>query len=186
MTAIWFTSDLHLGHRKVADIRGFGNETDEHDGAIADNWTSVVRTDDQVWVLGDIAVSNPAAALELIDSLPGIKHLIAGNHDAVHPMHRDAHKWQAAYLAVFASVQPFARRKHAGRDVLLSHFPYSADRDATRYPQWRLPDLGDLLLHGHTHSTERYTSPREIHVGVDAWGLAPVLLDELMWPPRRL
>lgn len=172
---VWFTSDLHLGHRFVAATRGF-DSVSEHDDAIRDGWASVVGKGDDVWVLGDLAVSAPESALATIASLPGRKHLIAGNHDRCHPMHRDAHNWQPRYLSAFASVQPFARRKIAGRDVLLSHFPYRSDRDEVRYLQYRLRDEGEWLLHGHLHS-DNSGEGREIHVGVDAWGLAPVDLD---------
>ena len=116
---------------------------------------------------------------------PGTKHLIAGNHDSVHPLHEDAHKVLPAYLEVFASVQQSARRKLAGQQVLLSHFPYldGADsgegRAARRFDQWQLPDCGAWLLHGHTHSAGRRSGPRGIHVGLDAWGLTPVSIDQI-------
>lgn len=62
------------------------------------------------------------------------------------------------------------RRRIADQVVLLSHFPYgNRDRGAPRYLQYRLPDLGEWLLHGHTHSNERQLG-KEIHVGWDAWG----------------
>ncbi len=39
---VWFTSDLHIGHRKVAGIRGFWSEdvedTAAHDAKLAENW----------------------------------------------------------------------------------------------------------------------------------------------------
>lgn len=175
---VWFTADLHLGHRLMADKRGY-ESTAAHDAAIADGWRRDVRRDDQVWVLGDLAMSNPAAALTLVAGLPGRKHLILGNHDTAHPMHRRANKHQAAYLAVFDSAQLAARRRIGGQDVLLSHFPYTADRELLRYPQWRLPNLGAWLLHGHTHLPEVRTGPREIHVGVDAWGLSLVRLETI-------
>lgn len=179
MGSIWFTSDLHLGHRLVAGHRGFADVT-EHDEVVTQNWQKVVHKDDQVWVLGDIAVSSPAGALALLADLPGQKHLISGNHDGCHPMHRDSHKRVAAYLDVFASVQPFARRRIDGAEVLLSHFPYTTDRGfEARYPQYRLLDLGKWLLHGHTHLPERRTGDHEIHVGLDAWGLCPVRLDQI-------
>jgi calcineurin-like phosphoesterase family protein len=177
----WLCADLHLGHRLVADLRGFSDDVAAHDAAICDNWAKVVSPKDQVWVLGDLAVSNPTAALALVGTLPGTKHLITGNHDPVSPIHRDSHKWQRRYLDVFESVQAYAKRRHAGRTVLLSHYPYTTDRGfEARYPQWRLPDLGERLFHGHTHSKEQVTSGREVHVGLDAWSLEPVMLDEAM------
>ena len=181
MTA-WFTSDLHFGHLKVSEIRGFGTPM-QHDFALIKNWERVVRKNDQVWVLGDLAVSSPTRALEIVAALPGRKHLISGNHDACHPMHRNSHKYLRRYLEAFDSVQPFARRRIEGREVLLSHFPYDRDRHDVRYTQYRLRNEGKWLLHGHTHGSERLSlvpeTAREIHVGVDAWGLAPVSLDTI-------
>jgi calcineurin-like phosphoesterase family protein len=170
--SVWFTSDLHFGHRFVAGLRGF-EDPDEHDAHLVEQWTRRVGKHDQVWVLGDLAVSSPTRALDLVQTLPGVKHLIAGNHDGCHPMHRDSHRQQAKYLSAFASVQAFARRRIDGTEVMLSHFPYVKDRGEARYMQYRLRDEGAWLLHGHTHGPERQEG-REIHVGVDAWDFAPV------------
>lgn len=157
-----------------------------HDEILAEHWDSVVRKDDIVWVLGDISSGANQAqrdALAWIQQRPGIKHLIAGNHDGVHPLHRDSHRWLPVYLdGAFATVQMAAKRRVALREghvsAFLSHFPYEADRGATRYPEWRLRDMGNYLLHGHTHAPEKFCG-REIHVGVDAWGFRPVPLDEI-------
>jgi len=195
MGRVWFTSDLHLKHAKVAELRGF-NSTEEHDQAIVDNWRSVVnpKADDQVWVLGDIAASAPGYALDVIHSLPGTKHLILGNHDAAHPMHRNAHHKLRQYLWAFESVAMAARRRIEGEEVLLSHFPYRRDRHEARHSQWRLRDEGLPLLHGHTHGEERLTlegstvdnpfgwllggKPTvEFHVGLDAWDMQLVPLE---------
>lgn len=182
VSGVWFTSDLHIGHRLVSGLRGF-ETTDEHDAQIADRWSAAIRPTDQVWVLGDLAVSSPKGALALLAKLPGVKHLIAGNHDPIHSMHRESHKHFAAYMEVFASVQTFARRKVAGSYVMLSHFPYGhdarhlqADGGVDKYAPYRLRDEGLWLLHGHTHTAARVDG-REIHVGVDAWNLSPVPLD---------
>ena len=177
---VWLTSDQHFGHRLVSGLRGFGEDTAAHDQALCDNWADTVRAGDQVWVLGDLAMGRPDAALAMLGKLPGVKHLIPGNHDTCHPMHRESFKHQRAYMDVFESVQMAARRKVNGQVVLLSHLPYTTDRGfEARYPQWRLPDLGEWLFHGHTHSKEQVTSGHELHVGVDAWDLKPVSLETL-------
>lgn len=187
VSSIFYTSDLHLGHEKVAGYRGFKCSAD-HDYELGERWRNQVTDRDHVWILGDLCLHDLDYALAFIKNLPGTKHLVWGNHDAGHPMHRNAHKQQRRYLDVFDSVQPFARRKIAGEDVLLSHFPYERDRDEMRYGQWRLRNEGAWLLHGHTHGPERATvdsyelrnwrtgeavkktyRSREIHVGVDAW-----------------
>ncbi|WP_226863354.1 metallophosphoesterase [Mycolicibacterium baixiangningiae] len=180
----WFTSDLHLGHTLVSGVRGF-DTTEAHDDELALRWDARIRPLDGVWVLGDISGGGRGSqrrALEWLAERPGSKHLIAGNHDGVHPMHRDAHKALPAYLDVFASVAQSARRKIAGYEVLLSHFPYAGtagnEGAGGRYDQWRLPDIGSWLLHGHTHSSTR-REQQSIHVGLDAWGLTPVSVEEI-------
>lgn len=182
MSNVFFTSDLHFGHRKAAEHRGFDDVT-EHDETLFNNWRNVVADDDIVWVLGDIAASSPTYALSILAELPGTKHLILGNHEQAHPMHRDAHKHLRKYLDVFESVAQSARRRMPdGTEVMLSHFPYERDRGPARHMQWRLRNEGAWLLHGHTHGSERVTrfgrpQVSEVHVGVDAWDMTPVSLE---------
>jgi len=180
MTGIWHTSDLHLRHRKVAELRGF-QSVDEHDALLAERWDRMVRPQDEVWVHGDVTGrrGDETYALAWIAARPGIKHLIAGNHDPCHGMHLGAHKVLPVYLEVFASVQQTAVRKIAGQRVLLSHFPYADEHgdhtETLRYPEYRLPDTGRWLLHGHTHSSVARRG-RQLHVGVDAHDMRPVPL----------
>jgi calcineurin-like phosphoesterase family protein len=173
---VFFASDTHFCHALVAGLRGFAS-TQEHDEAIIERWNSVVRPGDMVWHLGDVGVGNELGILAVATHLNGAKHLVAGNHDRCWPGHRDARKHQRRWLEVFESVQAFAKVRIEGRTVLLSHLPYDGGGDHTteeRYPQFRLPDLGGWLIHGHTHQPERIDGPRSIHAGLDAWGLYPV------------
>jgi Predicted phosphoesterase or phosphohydrolase len=190
----WYTSDLHIGHFLVADLRArvleltFDDPRQAiawHDQMLAANWDAIVRRDDQVWILGDLSCGGrmvQAAALAWLAQRPGEKHLVSGNHDTCWPGHRNAHKEQRLYLnSGIASVQPFARHRINGHEVLLSHFPYVGDHSETdRYDQYRLRDEGRYLLHGHTHSRDQVSNDRQIHVGVDAWDFRPVNLDQIM------
>jgi len=188
MTSVLFTSDLHLGHKFVSELRVESElikAWEEHDERICDLWNDTVTKRDQVWVLGDLSLKRSVTALQypldVMRKLPGTKHFVSGNHDAVHPMHREAHQFQRAYLEVFESVQPYARRRIDKEDVLLSHFPYADDHSyQPRYNTYRLKDDGKKwLLHGHTHKSEKVTSDHEIHVGVDAWEMKPVDVSEV-------
>lgn len=179
MTKTWFTSDLHVGDPFVADLRGFSS-TAAHDGRLSHSWDLQVGLEDKVWVLGDISSGKDEEeqlnALRWIADRPGRKYLITGNHDGAHPRHHDSYRWQKRYLQVFECVQPFARRRVGHHRVLLSHFPYAGDGEGLRdmperYTQFRLPNFGDWLLHGHTHCSEKVRS-RSIHVGPDAWDLS--------------
>lgn len=196
MSEIFYTSDLHIGHRLVAGVRGFWDEdimfenttetgalpldpmerfeavpdTEEHDAWLADLWDSVVGPKDQVFVLGDISINGGQHALDWIAARPGTKHLIAGNHDPVGPWDRRSLRLQPLWLQYFETIQPFLRRKLNGISFLLSHFPYMPyDRVEPRFEQYRLPDLGLPLVHGHVHSDQKFEYPNQMHVGIDAW-----------------
>lgn len=186
MSKVFYTSDLHFGHRKVAELRGFWTP-EEHDYAIVEQWNDQVTKHDTIYVLGDIALSSHKYALDILKDLPGHKHLISGNHDIVHPMHTRGHSKAEMdrWFETFDTIQPFLRKKLNNTDVLLSHFPYpeagdGSHREGARYEQYRFPDLGRPLIHGHTHGKEtihdsQYSSDwttikNQFHVGWDAWG----------------
>lgn len=188
MSNVFFTSDPHWFHRLITRLRGFGEgeaAVQAHNAALMEAWCDTISADDIVWVLGDLTCSDGAVPnmLNIMRSLPGRKRLVWGNHDPGHPMHSDAMKWQKKYLEVFEYVTPFAtvkvpvRENEKRQKVLLSHFPYTLDHthDA-RFEQWRLRDEGEYLLHGHTHSSIKVSSRRELHVGADAWAMKPVSL----------
>ncbi len=203
MSRTWFTSDLHFSHKLVAQLRGFVRlagphdhvddgtvegcpgcfgevgDTEAHDATIIENWNRVVKPEDVVWVLGDVGMGHLPRFADQLDQLWGRKHLITGNHDDPWPGNRDSFKYQRSWLERFESVQPFARKKIDGITVLLSHFPYEGDHtDEERCLQYRLRDYGEWLLHGHTHWKHRqWHDGRQIHIGLDAWELAPVPME---------
>lgn len=178
----WYISDLHLGHKLVSELRGF-DSTADHDEAVIES-LAPVTSGDALWVLGDVTCTSDKDKLHnllgLLGRHPARKHLIAGNHDAVHPMHRESYKWLSLYGTVFDSVQAFARMRVPGNDqgvpkrsVLLSHFPFTGDHGPDRYAQYRLRDEGLPIVHGHTHSSEMLSrSPAgglQINVCWEAW-----------------
>lgn len=169
-----FTSDTHIGHLLVARKRGF-ETVEEHDTAIITRWNEEVQDDDLVLLAGDAVMGTRRLTLPKFKLMKGHKILIAGNHDDCWPGHNNGWTRMRAYLEVFEYIQPFMRITIDGQSVLISHFPYENDSTQTpRFTQFRLRDEGNWLLHGHTHSTTRRTSDREIHIGMDAWGLRPV------------
>lgn len=174
----WFTSDQHFSHNNIALLRGFEN-AEEQDAYLIKKWYENIGPNDIVYMLGDVtglaSGDNLIGLLEMIATLPGRKRLIFGNHELPASIHKDAWKYQKLYLNYFESVQDFAKIKMDGKEILLSHYPYSGDHtELDRYSQFRLPNLGRWLLHGHTHMNNRLHDGKQIHVGVDAWGFAPV------------
>lgn len=195
---IRYTTDTHVGHRLVARSRGFvvsngeteyhrgqwvpKADTKAHDDFLADYWDSTVKENDVTIVGGDISINGNQYALDWHAARPGIKVLVAGNHDKVHPRNRDAHKHFAAWSKVFTGgIFTFMRGRLAGKEFLISHYPYLGTGQEghelleARDPQYRLPDMGVPLLHGHTHGKERdHISDKgtpQLHIGLDAWDM---------------
>lgn len=184
----WLTADLHLGHARVAELRGF-TSVEEHDDTIMANLGKMVQPGDRLWILGDISSGSEDGqrhALRVLDShlFGRPMHLISGNHDSVHPMHSKAHKRWARHGEVFSSVQSVASMKFAGERAILHHMPYDGDHtDTDRFEQWRVRDVGATIIHGHTHADFPLSTSREgttqLCVSLDAWGMEPVAKETL-------
>lgn len=182
MANVFFVSDTHFSHAMVAEIRGF-ESIEAHDEHLIEAWNAVVTKRDHVWHLGDLTLKNPTAIEHLVNRLNGIKHLVLGNHDRAHPIFKNSHNALKKYAPMFETVQLFARRRISGKEVLLSHYPYSGDHGEDRHLQFRLRDTGISLLHGHTHANNVLTLSTplrtpQVHVGVDTWG-RPVAQEEV-------
>lgn len=183
--ATYFTSDTHLSHLKVSEIRGFSS-IEEHDDAIIGNINSVVHPGDTFYMLGDIVMGGWRKTAPLVQNINGNKICILGNHDRPAPNNSNGHSYIEEFKALcgFVSVVSFARISAEGQGLMLSHYPYdNAPGDAenlNEFDQYRLRDTGRTLLHGHTHSNEQVSvslaGTKQIHVGLDAWGLKPVSL----------
>lgn len=178
----FFTADLHLGHARISELAGrpFSN-VPVMNASLVKAWNSRVTEQDTVWVLGDVCMGPIAESLNLISLLNGHKILVPGNHDRCWEGHgKRALDWDVRYRAAgFDHIyQPpvLSDFDVNGSPVLLSHFPYrgdSGDHTTDRYADHRPEDLGNWLLHGHTHGRWRQRG-RMIDVGVDAWGGRPV------------
>jgi calcineurin-like phosphoesterase family protein len=156
---VFFTADTHFGDHRTLNIhkRPFASVA-EMDAAIVERWRAVVRPEDEVWHLGDVARS--AAQLPILAELPGIKHLVRGNNDP------DA----VAQAPLWASVAPYAELELDGHRLVLCHYPFRS---------WNGQHKGAIDLHGHSHGRLK-PIPRQFDVGVDARDFAPVTLAELL------
>jgi len=180
----WFTADLHFGHVNIIRYcaRPFASVA-EMDDALVARWNDVVADDDEVYVLGDVALGPIAATLPLVGRLRGTKLLVPGNHDRCWPGHGPkAEGWVERYLdAGFAAVLPeVVELQLGGTAALACHFPYRGDSHAEeRFLPHRPTDDGRVLLHGHVHTSWRVDG-RQINVGCDVWEYRPVAEAELI------
>ncbi len=190
---VYFISDPHFFHPLVSRNHNFWTldrdgiqvgDPEMHNLVLEDNWTSLIKPKDTVYLLGDISVRKEAQALQLLRRLHGKKHLISGNHDETHTgvwptRYKEAVK---RFDSTFETIQDELILEIAGKPVTLNHFPYwsygdGPNRPTARYQNLRPAETRDsILLHGHTHGNEREHG-RQFHVGLDAWGLKPVPLE---------
>ena len=172
-----FTADLHLGHANIIRYSGRPFRDLEHmNRALVDNWNDIVDSDDEVWILGDLALGRLDDSLPLVAKLRGHKTLLCGNHDRCWDGRPDAAKWLARYEAVGidAVVHGNVETVIGGLPVVCSHFSYEGDQyDRGRFDRYRPADNGGVLLHGHVHEQWRRKG-RQINVGVDVSDFRPV------------
>lgn len=180
----FWTSDQHFGHANIIKYceRPF-TDVQEMNESLVTRWNEVVAYDDEVWVLGDVAMGRIEDSLRLIHRLNGTKVLVAGNHDRCWAgAGRRAQAWVSKYLdAGFDQVlQGWIPIRIGEFDALACHLPYEGDsHDEDRYTALRPPDTGKILLHGHVHDAWKVNG-RMVNVGVDAWDYRPVGDDDVL------
>lgn len=164
---IWFTSDWHLGETRIGDInkgefnpffRPF-NSVVEQDTTIINGINAVVKEDDTLYHIGDVAVTDEAVSqLELIFCKNMI--LIEGNYDTprlelLKPYFKEILPNADVYLP--DSILP----------TFLTHCPVASRKDA-------------FNIVGHIHGL--WTVKRNmINVSTDAWHFKPVSEKEIVF-----
>ena len=181
MSEIWFTSDLHIMHNKgfLYEPRGFTNEKDMCE-ALVENWNKVVKPEDTVYDLGDMALSDVETATKYISKLNGRHFWIQGNHDTDNKIDYIINKcWDKVYYCGWAQVF-----KHGKYRFYLSHYPtLTANFDTGKHFSQNV-----INLHGHIHSKNNWmipTNPFIYHVGVDSHNCTPVHIDEILSDIRQ-
>ena len=164
---IYFTSDLHLGHRGIIEMqnRPFEN-IQEMNQVLIRNYNAVVHKNDTVYILGDISNHLPRdRANELISKLNGKKILVKGNHDKKYD------------TELFEEICDFKTVSLNGVYFALMHYPMLS---------WPKKNSGSIQLHGHIHAREEYNLQNKVDgitrydVGVDANCYYPVSVKQII------
>ncbi len=134
------------------------------------NYMMTVKDNDTVFFLGDITIKRNSSykpyLKKLIQSLPGKKHLIKGNHD---------YYTNKFYLECgFLSVQRFIRTK----DFIILHDPDDRSIETC--------DPTKLIIHGHKHNHfSTAIKKNKIDIGVDSHDYFPWELKEIKKVTKR-
>ena len=174
MSNIWFTSDLHLSHKQefLWGPRGFKDQHEMNE-ALVENWNKVVKPDDIVYNLGDMALTDPEDALKYLLRLNGKHYWIYGNHDTTKKINYFLDEVPNLYDIGYAWV--IKENKYS---FYLSHYPtLTTNFDDKKFSQHV------INLHGHTHQRTNWLqleNPFMYHVGVDSHNCIPVHIDEVI------
>lgn len=174
---MYFTSDQHFGHPGILKVvkrrkELFGDDLDLMNKTIIDNFNAVVNKDDEVYILGDNYVGRSKDEfIEIIQSLNGKLHFVAGNHDA-----RRYNNWLLEAGYDFDKVGISLKKDH--KKLMLTHYGLSVgtypfdENDNSRITERR------WSVHGHIHEWE-YPQPYQINVCIDS----PLVADKPFGEP---
>jgi calcineurin-like phosphoesterase family protein len=159
MSNVWFTSDLHLGHRNIHKYRTQFESEEHHREVIKENYHKVVTKRDKVFFLGDVAFTQECLA-DVGTWVGERKVLIVGNHcvDNI-PM--------SEIVKHFDEVYSLLKYK----EYWLSHAPIHPNELRGKYN-----------LHGHVHYAS-LDDPRYLNCCLENTDYAPIDLNEVR---RRL
>lgn len=175
---IYFTSDLHFGHRNVMayDRRPFAT-VEEMDAELIRRWNAKVKPQDTVYILGDISWYSASKSAEIMRSLNGRKILIKGNHDY--------NILKPELVSCFDAVYNCTQIRQDRKRIVLSHYPM---------PFYNHQHHGAYMLYGHVHNSAEWKLAEKYrrdlidngipcnmyNVGCMHWNYEPVTLDEII------
>lgn len=168
MSNIWFSSDLHFNHDRefLYKPRGFESIA-EMDNKIIENFNSVVKPEDTLYLLGDLSLGQDSNySIKCLNSLNGHKKIIRGNHDTERRITFYKEYVDCEYLGWAEMI------KINKRNYYLSHFPTLCNNFNEQAP---------YNLYGHTHQKNNFYQemPMNYHVGVDSHNCFPVSIEEI-------
>jgi calcineurin-like phosphoesterase family protein len=178
MSDIWFTSDSHFGHANIIAFKdakgalmrpGFSDITHMDETIIA-NWNAVVKPDDKVYHLGDVAMRQ-APLDAIMPRLNGRKRLILGNHDTL-PLD--------VYKRHFQKIMAWRQFTDGDVGLYCTHFPVHMSAITGRSGS----HVVRVNVHGHIHA-QVIADPRYINICVEQTGYAPVSYDWLLRRARK-
>lgn len=178
---IYYTSDLHLGHKNITkyENRPF-KSVEEMDAALIKNWNNTVTKDDDIYVLGDFCFKGATKTIKYLERLHGRIHLLRGNHDYF--MSQQYYKDWLYQMQLALEVKHrtpifhesyYKHIKDNEHEVILCHYPIL---------HWENMERGSIHLYGHVHTYRDCSAmaPNSYNVGVDVNNYKPVTLEQLL------
>ena len=166
---IFFTADLHLGHKVPIELGGRPFSSVEEEAEIfIKNINETCGPKDDLYILGDFAYRiSDEEADEYLSKINAKVHMIVGNHDRKTKYNPD----------LLIERTDYARIKYDHQIFILFHYPIEF---------WDRQRYGSFMLHGHIHADASYNQRmhdkglRKYDVGVDANNFRPVSIEYIL------
>lgn len=196
---IWFTSDYHAFHKSPCPPKpdpkredewrlckectrlhepkgsiltlGRGRpfaSIEEHNEALVERHNAVVRPGDLVYYLGDFALKTSwEKALSFRRRLMGNFYFIKGNHDSIA---EEMYRRDPTCFVWMRDLETIKPKIDGIPPITLCHYAMRV---------WPGSFKGRWHLYGHSHSNLPENHTLSFDVGVDAWGFAPVSIEQV-------
>lgn len=175
MSKIFFTADLHFGHKRILEMYperpyAMDGDIDKHDEYIIQQWNQTVDKNDNVYILGDFSLRPVDETRKILEQLNGHKFLCPGNHD------RSLQSLVRYFVKVQQIMAVKLKRSRCAElpedlEVILCHYPLL---------EWPGMNHGVYHIHGHCHGNCETVDMRRIDVGIDATKRLLLSLDEVI------
>ena len=174
MGKVFITSDTHFSHDKdfLWGPRGFKNQWEMNEEIIK-RWNNTVSPEDDVYILGDIVMSDIESGIDALKQLKGKIHIIRGNHctDTKIDLYKNCYNVVEVCDAKYLKV---------GKQMFfLSHYPcLTSNCDEDKPLNRRI-----INLCGHTHTQDKFLDMDKgliYHVELDAHDCYPVQIETII------
>ena len=171
MANIFLISDTHFNHANCLNFKRYDGtplrpgftDVNHMDETLIVNWNSVVKPNDKIYHLGDIAMCNSTKFDAVMSRLNGQKILVKGNHDEAKI---------GSYIKWFKDIRGSCQLDRC----ILTHIPIHEES----LSRW------ELNVHGHLHANsvmkDGKKDPRYFCVSVEQINYTPIAFEEI----RRL
>lgn len=151
----FFTSDLHLFHKKICEFtdRKLVTTQEQHEEWLIKLWNKQVKDNDTVYILGDVSFGKHDETASALNQMNGRKIVIKGNHDDA----KNLIRLQANL--VIQEWHQYREIKILGTTTCLFHFPIGS---------WFKQAHGSWHLHGHSHGAYADSRGKMLDVGIDS------------------